>query len=152
MPIRRVLDTAVTATALLVITGCASMGSATSTTRTASFGPLAGGGSLVTLVVTEDLNVVRRECAGVPAKGQILGCHIARPVATAGLSPVRAMKIVRYAETAPSPATFEIDAHELCHAVAALQFMKDPCHDGNGGVLQAQETAGAGVAIQRSIR
>ncbi|HEV8144145.1 MAG TPA: hypothetical protein VGQ77_14890 [Methylomirabilota bacterium] len=149
---RRVLDTAIATTALLVITGCASMGTVTSTTRTASFGPLAGGGSLVTLVVTEDLNVVRRECADVPAKGQILGCHIARPVATAGLLPVRAMKIVRYAETAPSPATFEIDAHELCHAVAALQFMKDPCHDGNGGVLQAQETAGAGVAIQRSLR
>ena len=60
------------------------------------------------------------------------------------------MKIVRYAETAPSPATFEIDAHELCHAVAALQPMKDPCHDGNGGVLQAQESAG--VAIQRPSR
>ena len=126
------------------MTGCAT------TTRTASFGPLAGGGSLVTLVVTEDLEVVRKECAGVPAKGQMLGCHIARPVAGAGGSPVRAMKIVRYAETAPSPATFEIDAHELCHAVAALQPMKDPCHDGNGGVLQAQESAG--VAIQRPSR
>ena len=60
------------------------------------------------------------------------------------------MKIVRYAETAPSPATFEIDAHELCHAIAALQLMKDPCHDGNGGVLQARESAG--VAIQRPWR
>ncbi len=144
MTIRRVLDLAGAAAAVLVITGCAS------TTRTASFGPLAGGGSLVTLVVSEDLDVVRRECAGVPAKGQVLGCHIARPVAGAGGSPVRAMKIVRYAETAPSPATFEIDAHELCHAVAALQPMKDPCHDGNGGVLQAQESAG--VAIQRPSR
>jgi len=144
MTIRRVLDLAGAAAAVLIITGCAS------TTRTASFGPLAGGGSLVTLVVSEDLDVVRRECAGVPAKGQVLGCHIARPVAGAGGSPVRAMKIVRYAETAPSPATFEIDAHELCHAVAALQPMKDPCHDGNGGVLQAQESAG--VAIQRPSR
>jgi len=144
MTIRRVLDLAGAAAAVLVITGCAS------TTRTASFGPLAGGGSLVTLVVSEDLDVVRKECAGVPAKGQVLGCHIARPVAGAGGSPVRAMKIVRYAETAPSPATFEIDAHELCHAVAALQPMKDPCHDGNGGVLQAQESAG--VAIQRPSR
>ena len=144
MTIRRVLDLAGAAAAVLVITGCAS------TTRTASFGPLAGGGSLVTLVVSEDLDVVRRECAGVPAKGQVLGCHIARPVAGAGGSPVRAMKIVRYAETAPSPATFEIDAHELCHAIAALQLMKDPCHDGNGGVLQARESAG--VAIQRPWR
>ena len=144
MTIRRVLDVVGAAAAVLVITGCAS------TTRTASFGPLPGGGNLVTLVVTEDLDVVRKECAGVPAKGQVLGCHIARPVAGAGGSPVRAMKIVRYAETAPSPATFEIDAHELCHAVAALQFMKDPCHGGNGGVLQAQESAG--VAIQRPWR
>src|SRR5712692_7009649 len=98
MTIRRVLDVVGAAVALLVITGCAS------TTRTASFGPLAGGGSLVTLVVTDDLDVVRKECAGGPAKGQMLGCHIARPVA--GASPVRAMKIVRYAEPAPSPATF----------------------------------------------
>ena len=144
MTIRRVLGVVGAAAAVLVITGCAT------TTRTASFGPLAGGGSLVTLVVTEDLEVVRKECAGVPAKGQMLGCHIARPVAEAGGSPVRAMKIVRYAETAPSPATFEIDAHELCHAIAALQLMKDPCHDGNGGVLQARESAG--VAIQRPWR
>ena len=144
MTIRSVLDVVGAAVALLVITGCAS------TTRTASFGPLAGGGSLVTLVVTEDLDVVRKECAGVPAKGQMLGCHIARPVVGAGGSPVRAMKIVRYAETAPSPATFEIDAHELCHAIAALQPTNDPCHDGNGGVLRAQESAG--VAIQRPWR
>jgi hypothetical protein len=46
------------------------------------------------------------------------------------------MKIVRYAETLPSAVTFEIDAHELCHAVAALQLMDDPCHDGNNGMLQ----------------
>jgi hypothetical protein len=144
MTIRRVLGVVGAAAAVLVITGCAT------TTRTASFGPLAGGGSLVTLVVTEDLEVVRKECAGVPAKGQMLGCHIARPAAGAEGSTVRAMKIVRYAETAPSPATFEIDAHELCHAVAALQLMKDPCHNGNGGVLQAQESAG--VAIQRPWR
>jgi hypothetical protein len=144
MTIQRVLGVVGAAAAVLVITGCAT------TTRTASFGPLAGGGSLVTLVVTEDLDVVRKECAGVPAKGQMLGCHIARPGAGAEGSTVRAMKIVRYAETAPSPATFEIDAHELCHAVAALQLMKDPCHNGNGGVLQAQESAG--VAIQRPWR
>jgi hypothetical protein len=144
MTIQRALGVVGAAAAVLVITGCAT------TTRTASFGPLAGGGSLVTLVVTEDLDVVRKECAGVPAKGQMLGCHIARPVAGAEGSTVRAMKIVRYAETAPSPATFEIDAHELCHAVAALQLMKDPCHNGNGGVLQAQESAG--VAIQRPWR
>jgi len=55
---------------------------------------------------------------------------------------VRMIKIVRYAETLPSPATFEIDAHELCHAIAALQVVDDPCHEGNGGVLQAHGTGG----------
>jgi hypothetical protein len=64
------------------------------------------------------------------------------PVAVTGGSPVRAIKIVRYAETVPSAVTFEIDAHELCHAIASLQLFKDhPCHAGNGGVLQALETA-----------
>jgi hypothetical protein len=125
--------TIVTLAAVLLLTGCAT------TTRTASFGPLPGGVSLLTLVVTEDLEVVRRECAGVPARGQVLGCHIARPVPGGTISPLRAITIVRYAETAPSAASFEIDAHELCHTVAALQQMKDTCHDGNGGVLQASE-------------
>ena len=123
--------------AALTVTGCAT----TTTTRMASFGPLPGGSSLVTLVVSEDLQVVAKECAGVVARGQIMGCQIARPVNGGRGVPVRAMKIVRYAETAPSPVTFEIDAHELCHAVASLQLLKDPCHQGNGGVLQAYGAA-----------
>ena len=157
MFLRKPLDSAIVAAALFILTGCATTGPVGTTihtnggtTRTAAFGPLAGGGNLLTLVVSEDLNVVRRECAGVPTKGQILGCHIAQPVAVQGAAPIRAMKIVRYAETAPSPATFEIDAHELCHAVAALQSMKDPCHGGNGGVLKAQERVGS--AIQRPLK
>ena len=117
--------------AALTITGCGT------TTRMASFGPLPGGSSLVTLVVSEDLEVVTKECAGVVARGRVMGCQIARPVNGGGGLPVRTIKIVRYAETAPSPVTFEIDAHELCHAVASLQLLKDPCHLGNGGVLQA---------------
>ena len=56
------------------------------------------------------------------------------------------MKIVRYAETLPSAATFEIDAHELCHVIAALQLIDDPCHVGNDGVLQAH---GMGAAMPR---
>ena len=55
-----------------------------------------------------------------------------------GALAVRAMTIVRFAESLPSPVTFEVDAHELCHAVAALQLLPvDPCHDGNSGELQA---------------
>jgi hypothetical protein len=128
----------------LVLSGCAS------TTRVAQFGPLAEGQSLVTLVVSEDLDVVRRECANVPATGPILGCHIAFPAKAISLRPVRSVKIVRYVESAPSAVTFEIDAHELCHAVAALQLIEDPCHIGNNGELQAGTNGIAGMAGIRS--
>lgn len=115
----------------LALTGCATG------MRVATFGPLPDGAKLVTLVVSDDLEIVRRECAELAIFGRVLGCHIANPVRGDGPAPVRTIKIVRYAETLPSPATFEIDAHELCHAVAALQRLADPCHEGNGGVLQS---------------
>ena len=124
----------------VVATGCASG------TRVAHFGPLAEGQSLVTLVVSKDLDVVRRECANVPATGPILGCHIAVPAKAISLRPVRSVKIVRYVESVPSAVTFEIDAHELCHAVAALQLIEDPCHIGNNGELQAGTGGTAGMA------
>ena len=132
----------IAAAATFAITGCAI------TTRTASFGPLPGGVSLLTLVVTEDLDVVRKECSGIAAHGQVLGCQTSTSVQRPGALPVRAMKIVRYAETAPSPVSFEIDAHELCHAVAALQMLPDPCHEGNNGTLQAHDRW-SGSAIVR---
>jgi hypothetical protein len=135
----KILQAAMMMAAALTITGCGT------TTRMASFGPLPGGSSLVTLVVSEDLEVVARECAGVVAHGQVMGCQISRPVKGLAGLPVRAIKIVRYAETAPSPVTFEIDAHEFCHAVASLQLLKDPCHEGNGGVLKAQGATSSAV-------
>ena len=93
----------------------------------------------MTLVVSEDVEVVRRECAEVGVFGRVLGCQASYPIRNpnTALLPLRAVKIVRYADTLPSPATFEIDAHELCHVVAALQLVEDPCHVGNDGVLQA---------------
>lgn len=115
----------------LVLGGCATG------TRVASFGPLPDGAKLVTLIVSDDIEVVRRECAELAIFGRVLGCHIAAPVRGQAADPVKTIKIVRFADTLPSAATFEIDAHELCHAVAALQRVADPCHDGNGGVLQA---------------
>ena len=137
---QRALVTVMVLASALAITGCAS------TTRTASFGPLPGGVSLLTLVVTEDLDVVRKECASIAAHGQVLGCQTSTPIFNVGPAPVRAVKIVRYAETAPSPVTFEIDAHELCHAVAALQLVEDPCHIGNGGALQSHDRwTGSGI-------
>ena len=142
--LRTVLASAVFA---LTLSGCATG------TRTASFGPLPDGGKLVTLVVSDDLEVVRRECAELAIFGRVLGCHTSLPVPgnvagrANGSGPVRTIKIVRYAETLPSPATFEIDAHELCHAIAVLQLLEDPCHEGNGGVLQAH--GGTRVAAPR---
>jgi hypothetical protein len=101
------------------------------------FGTLADNEALVTLVVTEDLDVVQRECQRVPKHGTILGCQMSHPIMLAGYVPVVTMTIVRYTDALPSAMAFEIDGHELCHAVAALQPIGDPCHNGNGGVVQA---------------
>ena len=111
---------------LLVSGGCA-MG-----TRSGDLGVLPGGERLVTLVVTEDRTVVGRECP--VALGHVLGCQTSRKVSVAEGSDVRVVKIVRYTDRVPSALAFEIDIHELCHAIAALQPIPDPCHAGNGGV------------------
>jgi hypothetical protein len=127
------------AVAAVGLSGCAAA------TRVARMGPLAGDHVLVTLVVTEDRQVVRRECENVLAAGPILGCQMSWTV-PGPHPPVRAMKIVRYTDSIPSPLAFEIDAHELCHAIAALQVMNDPCHTGNNGAVQA------GTPLVRAIR
>ncbi|MBM3220745.1 MAG: hypothetical protein FJZ38_19080 [Candidatus Rokubacteria bacterium] len=127
--------------AAIGLSGCASG------TLVAKFGPLPGGATLVTLVVSEHVDVVRQECAEVGVFGRVLGCQSSQQVRhPSGVLPLRAVKIVRYTERLPSAATFEIDAHELCHVVASLQLIDDPCHVGNDGVLQAH---GAGAAMPR---
>ena len=63
---------------------------------------------------------------GVPSLGTLLGCHVARRVELDERSTVQAVKIVRFTDRLPSTMAFEIEAHELCHAVAALQAMRDP--------------------------
>jgi hypothetical protein len=108
-------------------------------TLVARMGPLPGQEALATLVVTDDLAVVRDRCAGTAAPGRVLGCQSSRVVVVPGGGFGRAVTIVRYADVLPSAMTFEIDAHELCHAVAALQGLDDPCHAGNGGVVQSME-------------
>ncbi len=50
---------------------------------------------------------------------------------------VRTVKVVRYTDFLPSALAFEIDAHELCHAIAAFQTIPDPCHVGNEGLAQS---------------
>ena len=116
--------------ALLMLGGCAT------STRTAQMGPLSTG-PLVTLIVTDDRAVVERECRDVPALGPILGCSIWRTVQPDGRTDVKMMKVVRYTDALPSALALEIDAHELCHVVAALQPIDDPCHVGNGGVVKS---------------
>jgi hypothetical protein len=115
--------------AVLAMTGCA-------TTRRMEFGPLANRESLVTLVVSEDRGVIARECGGASAAARE-SCENFRPIVLDGGLIVRAVTLVRYTDTLPSAVAFEIDAHEMCHAIAALQPIDDPCHIGNGGVIQA---------------
>jgi hypothetical protein len=68
-----------------------------------------------------------------------------RTIRVEGSTEVKLMKVVRYADSVPSALAMEIDVHELCHVVAALQALDDPCHHGNNGVIQSA----AGVASPR---
>ena len=121
---------------LLLLTGCAT------STRTARMGPLPSTEPLVTLVVSDDRSVVERECRDVPALGPVLGCSMWRTIRVGTAGEVKVMKVVRYADALPSALALEIDVHELCHVVAALQSIDDPCHVGNNGVIQSA----AGIA------
>ncbi len=116
---------------LALLSGCAA------TTRNIGFGPLSDGEPLVMLVVTEDLSVVKRECSAIRSEQSILGCEIPRIVTLPDHTQVRAVKVVQYTDSLPSAMAFEIQAHELCHTVALFQPIGDPCHNGNGGVLQS---------------
>jgi len=110
----------------LIAGGCAS-------TRTGELGLLPSRDPLVTLVVSQQHAVVARECPQRVTATPIMGCQTSRPVALPEGQTARVVKIVRYTDSLPSEMAFEIDLHELCHAVAALQPIRDPCHDGNGG-------------------
>jgi hypothetical protein len=127
-----VAATSFVAIAILLLAGCVA-------TRSASFGPLPDNESLVTLVVSEDSDVVRRECRDVPALSRILGCQTSKVVRLPHGDSVRAVKIVRFTDALPSALAFEIDIHELCHAIAAVQGLADPCHGGNGGVVESDD-------------
>jgi hypothetical protein len=132
------------APALLMVAGLVAAGCAG--TRAASFGPLPGNEALVTLVVSEDADVVRRECQDLPTPTKILGCQTSRSVRLPKGDTVRAVKIVRFTDSLPSAMAFEIDVHELCHAIASVQGVADPCHGDNGGVIQSY--AGRRVTIR----
>ena len=106
-------------------------------TRVTHVGPLANGERLVTLVVSEDRQVVLHECRDVPALGPLLGCQTSRALALPDGATVRAVKVVRYTDVLPSRMAFEIDAHELCHAIASVQGIDDPCHAENRGIVES---------------
>jgi hypothetical protein len=114
----------------LLLSGCAS-------TRVAQMGRLPNSDKLVTLVVSEDRAVIAQHCEGALAVGPIYGCQITRSSPLADGSSVRLITIVRYTDRLPSPMALEIDVHELCHAVASLQSVPDPCHIENNGFLQS---------------
>lgn len=131
-PVRARLDRLVLIVAAIVLTaGCAS-------SRVGSVGRLPNQQPLVTLVVTEDRQIVQRECRDSLAPGNVYGCRISRVVPLPDGRDARAVTIVRYTDSLPSQLAFDIEVHELCHAIASLQPIDDPCHVGNGGVLTAE--------------
>lgn len=119
----------------VALTGCATMGTGTAT-RSGELGALRANEPLVTLIVSEHAAVVRGECPLNFTHGGVLGCQTSRKVDLPSGRSVRVVKIVRFTDRLPSPMAFEIDIHELCYAVAALQPIDDPCHNENGGVVQ----------------
>ena len=121
----------------------AASGCATTATRSGQLGILPADAPLITLVVSEDATIVRGECPLL--HGNVLGCQTSRTVALPDGRSVRVVKIVRFTDRLPSAMAFEIDIHELCHAVAALQRIDDPCHTGNGGAVQSP------AALPRSL-
>jgi hypothetical protein len=121
---------------LVLLPGVALVGCAT--TRSGAMGLLPNQERLVTLVVTEDKALIQDHCRGALAVGPILGCQVTRDTVLPDGNQVRLIKIVRYTDWLPSAMAFEIDLHELCHAVATLQStVPDPCHAENDGLLQA---------------
>jgi hypothetical protein len=119
MRLRQPMLKALTPLVMLAASGCAS------SALVANLGQL-DDTSLVTLIVTSDLRLVEKECAGVPATAPLMGCEVSIP-AIRGTVPVRAVKVVRYTETMPTALSFEIDARSLCHTVAALQLLTESC-------------------------
>lgn len=127
---QRIARSLLVASAALVLAGCA-------TTRVVHHGYLPNREPLVTVVMSEDRQVIAAECRDAPSLGPILGCQSSREIALPDGRAARAVKIVRYTDRVPSQMAAEIEVHELCHAVASLQPIGDPCHAGSNGFLQA---------------
>ena len=125
----------------LLLSGCAT------STQVIRYGAVVPEAHLVTLVVTESLEVAQQECKDTshPVGATLLGCQSMQLLPSAPGQPlVRAVRIVRYTDFLPSQMALEIEAHELCHAVAALQFIEDPCHTGNNGEIAVSKARSGG--------
>ena len=121
------------ASGALLLAGCA-------TTRVVHHGYLPTREPLVTVVISEDRSLIAAECRKAPSLGPILGCQSSREIRLPDGQAARVVKIVRYTDRVPSQMAAEIEAHELCHAIASLQPIGDPCHVGSDGFLQASDT------------
>ena len=130
--------------ATLIVLACFVAGCATGT-RSGGLGHLGLDAPLVSLLVSDDPDIVRRECPLSVTARRVLGCQTSRMVELPAGGVARAVRIVRYTDQLPSPFAFEIDLHELCHAVATAQGLDDPCHTGNGGFAQTPYGAPHGL-------
>ena len=115
--------------ASIAVAGCAG-------TRVGHAGRLPTGDRLVTVVISEDREAIDRECGYPLSVGRIYGCQTSHTVALPDGRTARSIKVVRYTDVLPSMMAFEIEIHEFCHAIAALQTIDDPCHAENNGLLQ----------------
>ena len=106
--------------AMFSVVGCSTV------TQTAHVGLLSNRESLVTLVVTEDQQVVARGCNNIP---RVQGCRHAGLSTLADGTVVRTVKIVRYTDTPPTAETFASEARQLCELIAALQSAPVSCHE-----------------------
>ena len=122
--------------AALVLAGCATAGGGGPATRVETF-------PLVTLVVTSDRAEVERRCL-TPLDSlrgaRPLGCQLTQPYRhSGGGRAIQSVTIVRWADRVPSALAVEIEAHELCHAIATVQQVNpDPCHDDNRGFTRTR--------------
>ena len=128
----------------IVLQGCA-------TTGAIQFGELPNHQPLLTLMVSTDPQVIGLACRDAEPTRSGLGCERLVTVPLRGGVTVKAVTVVRYADAAPSALALEIEAHEMCHAVAAVQVIADPCHAGNNGQVRAAATAASRAAGASSI-
>ena len=111
--------------ALFSAVGCSTV------TQTAHVGLLSNRESLVTLVVTEDQDVVSKACNNIP---RVAGCRHAGFTTLDDGTVLRTVKIVRYTDAPPTPATFASEAQQLCEVIAALQSAPVSCHQSHASL------------------